>query len=182
MNSFVEVKVSFSLNSLLFVLIQISKSAWAARSFIKKKKILWCVFHVFDQSSEEFNEITSNVNQLLWSIRLTASVNKHSLFSLLLLGGPEDKMRVSHSFCLFVFFPLCSLIHSSVLPIIWMYWRCWDKEKKSVREREGGGEKRMSEKEKGNSVWINYILKKFPFAFLSAQKLNKCQLPLSSYF
>jgi len=65
----------------------------------------------------------------------------------------------------------------------------WELFPKSRQERvcEGRGKKtcERKKKEKNNKkgrgasvIWINYILKNFSFAFVSAQNLNKCQLPL----
>lgn len=64
--------------------------------------------------------------------------------------------------------------------IICVYWKLGDK-KKRRREKTSGRQKKKNNKRRQrrrSPVWINYILKNLPFASVSVQNLNKCQMPL----
>lgn len=80
------------------------------------------------------------------------------------------------------FFLSFSLIHSFTSAIICVYWKRRDKERgRGKKKQVPGRKKRKNNKRRQrrrSDVWINYILKNLSFASVSAQNLNKCQMPL----
>lgn len=118
-NTCIEVKVSISFNYLLSSSnLQTSSTC---QILLQKKKVketdgvcFMCLTRALKSSTRSQAMSTSFSDPSASQLQLTSTYCFPSFHS----TAQKIKQSLSDSFCLFVLFPLCSLIHSPVLPII----------------------------------------------------------------